>query len=287
MNIIHLPTHRRPRQSKRTPSQHRSNWPTMRIDKATIVSAAVIAVTLAAVVLALYWLSKADKANARDPETQCLVSGKVPLAVLVAVDQTDPLAKAAGDRFSAIMDVIKHKIPRGGRLIIVPFNGDLGTVPIPTFDQCSPGQADEAENAEGSIRLQRQYDRKFSQKVDEVAKSLQNDQSTGYSPIAQQLERIVTDPAIAWHGERCELYLVSDGLQSTAGANIYKGEKMRFPSPVSGMFRHCEVHYFELANPKRFDLQTGASRAALDQWLTANGTRPKMHAPGYAGQPSN
>lgn len=283
MTVVHLHTRRRPQRSIKGSSQ-KPPRPKKQIEKATIWSVAVIILTVIAVVSALYWLSNAEKANARDPETQCLINGNVPLAALVVVDQTDPLAKAAGDRFSAIMNVVKAKIPRGGRLIVVPFNGDLGNAPVPMFDRCSPGQADEAASTEGSARLQRLYNVRFSQKVDEIAKSLQNEQSTGYSPIAQQLERIITDPAIAWHGEHCSLYLISDGLESTPGANIYKGEKVRFPKPVAGLFRGCEVHYFELANPKRFDLQTPDSRAALNEWFIASGSRPHMHAPGYAEQ---
>ena len=280
MNIVHLQTGK-PRTRRLDNRQVRRRGLAGRIDKAAIGWIGAIAASVAGAALTLGWMAETDKAYARDDVTQCLESGEIPLAIVVAVDQTDPLAASAGQRFAAIMNLIKQRVPRGGRLIVVPFDGDLGKSPVPVFDYCSPGTAEEASSTEGSARLQRAYDRNFSVKVDEVARDLQNNHSTGYSPIAQQIDRIFTDPAIARHGDHCEILLISDGLQSVPGANIYRGQAMRFPEPVPGRFAHCEVHYFELANPTRFELQTPANRAALEQWFAESGARPSMHAPGY------
>ena len=81
------------------------------------------------------------------------------------------------------------------------------------FDVCSPGRGAEAnELTEGALPVQRAYEARFLAPLDKAAESLTIPHESAQSPIAAQIMRAASDPAIGWSGEERVLNLLSDGL---------------------------------------------------------------------------
>ena len=239
-----------------------------------------------AVVAMLSWTLLADRARrgvARDPDSLCRLQAPPPAQALVLLDQTDTLAGDSGTRFLRLLRRIKTELPKNGRLTIVPFGGDLGASLAPVFDICSPGSGREADELiEGRATVQQLYDRKFAGRLDRVAEMLQAPRTSAMSPIAEQIERALNDPAIPFSAARRDLYIFTDGLQHTPNSRIYRGAELVLPDPPAGLLRGIRVHYVELANARHPELQRDPVRETWRRWLEGAGGQVSMYAPGYA-----
>jgi hypothetical protein len=239
---------------------------------------------LAAAALGAAWYLKSAETKL-DPETLCPIGVEPVHSVLVLVDQTDQLAAGSGKRFLRMMDNVKADLPRGAKLTIVPFDGDLGHIPEPALEVCSPGTGDQANYVDGRSKIQRLYNSKFAAPLTEVAQALQNTHDSPTSPIAEQVTRIATDSTISWKGRSRTLYLVSDGLENTELSKVYKGNGTRYPADGDRFLAGVTVEYYELVNPKVQHLQTIQTRSALKDWLVARGAaNVRIHAPGFNNQ---
>lgn len=248
-----------------------------------IVAGAAIFLMIGAIAGWLIIGSKEEYASERDPVTLCLLHGQTPKAELTLLDQTDALAADAGQHFTRLIGHIRDTLPRNGRLTIVPFGGDLGQPLDVAFDICSPGRGAEANQlAEGSARLQRTYDAKFSGPLNAVAASLVTPRESDQSPIAAQILRATNDPSINWQGEERVLNLLTDGLENTPESHIYRGGAVHLPPPPPDLLRGVTVNYFELTSAKHHELQTVAVRAAWKAWFEAAGAKVNLYAPGFA-----
>ena len=253
-------------------------------ERLTIILAALGLLLIAGAYVAWTAVRSArDTADMRDPRTLCLANRPTPVADLVALDVTDTLASDAGARFTSLMRNVQDQLPRNGRLIIVPFGGNVGAPLQPAFDTCSPGKGDEADPMwEGKRRVERDYAARFERPLDSVASELLKIEPTGRSPIVEQLERMVADPAIAWRGETRRLTILTDGLEFTANSPVYTTGKVSLAQPPPTLLAGVEVNYVELTNPQHTALQTAALRAAWERWFRAAGaSRVNMYAPGY------
>lgn len=266
---------------------HREAWPSLiedrpRIGGRSLAWGAVSVLALTAMIAGALYADGEQALAARDPETLCRTAVAAPRATLVLLDQTDALAEGSGARFLSLMRRVKADLPRDARLTIISFGGDLGAPLVPVIDICSPGTGSEAnELVESRVSAQRVYDTRFTGRLERLARDLQAPHESPYSPIAQQIERAVNDPALNWRGEARELIIMSDGLQHVAGSGLYAGRPIRLPPPTPGLLRGVTVRYYELANPTRSDLQTAAMRAAWLEWFRACGAEVRMYAPGY------
>lgn len=226
---------------------------------------------------------KADALNRRD-EAHCLVNRPTPVAVLTLLDQTDTLGRDAGKRFDDLMAATLRRLPRNGRLTIVPFGGDLGQSLASQFSACSPGKKGDADPwSEAADDVQWDYENTFLKPLSQVSARLLDARPSGRSPIAEQIERAVSDTAIMWEGQHRELVVMTDGLQFTAGSPIYTGGKFKLPDAPPALLRGVTVRYVELANPTHSELQTAELRKAWEAWFIAAGAEKViMVAPGYA-----
>lgn len=241
-------------------------------------------VALAGIAGTIGWYVKSAETKL-DPDTLCPIGIEPEQAVLVLVDQTDQLAADSGKRFLRIMDNIRAGLPRGARLIVVPFADDLSHIPEPVLDICSPGTGEQANYVDGRSKIQNLYNKKFAAPLAQVAASLQNSHNSPRSPIAEQVTRIATDSTLGWKGRSRTLYLVSDGLENTEISKAYLGKGTRYPPNGEAFLAGVTVEYFELVNPKFQHLQTSQTRSALKDWFIArSATSVKLHAPGFSSQ---
>jgi hypothetical protein len=224
-----------------------------------------------------------DDANARDPATLCPRRGEPPTATLVLIDGTDPLAKANGARFVALMNRLRDETPRNGRLIVAAFDGDLGHPLDVKFDWCSPGKGSETNAVfEGPNAADRSYREHFAAPLDRAIKSLADTQTSPRSPIAEQVIRAVNDPALPWRAPHRSLVVLSDGIENTPAMSPYRGDRFVLPMAPPRLLSGVAVSYIELDTPRDSALQTPEARHTWAQWFTnAGATDLKMFAPGY------
>lgn len=225
---------------------------------------------------------RADRDSARD-DRLCLLHSTPPKSILVLLDETDTLARDSGLRFTRLMDGVQRALPKNGRLTVVPFGGDVGKAPVASYDTCSPGRGSEAGDFEGSAPAQRLYEQRFQEPLAEVSRSLAQARTSTTSPIALQIERAVTDPAIDWTGGGRELVVFTDGLENTATSRIYTGGPIALPTATPGMLAGVTVRYVELTNAKQSARQAREVRTAWFNWFRAAGaSKVIIHAPGFA-----
>lgn len=218
----------------------------------------------------------------RDPATLCVADTSPPRAELTLLDTTDRLAADSGTQLEWLLRRIGDDLPRGGRLTIVPLNGDLGRPAEPAFDACSPGRRSEANSLlEGGARLQRDYDQRFEKPLEAVVRKISRDRPSTRSPIAAQIVRTVTDPVIDWKGDKRVLNIVTDGLENGRGSSAYGSGPVRLPQAPPELLRGVTVNYYELTNSSRHKLQTSEVRNAWKTWLEEAGGTVNMYAPGY------
>lgn len=227
---------------------------------------------------------RASEANERSADTMCLTNRAATASVLVLLDTTDPLARDSGPRFLALVNRIRDRLPRNGRLTVASFDGNVAAPLNQVFDWCSPGQGAEADQAfEGPRSVERQYEQRFQAPLEEAAGDLVKLAPSTQSPIAEQIARAVSDPALGWSGGEREIYVLTDGLQNVPGASVYDGKGVVLPPPAPDLLTGVRVHYVELGNLRRPDLQTSQGRAAWQQWFeNAGASKVMMYAPGYA-----
>ncbi|HEX8572195.1 MAG TPA: hypothetical protein VF759_05540 [Allosphingosinicella sp.] len=226
---------------------------------------------------------RAAEENARNPSTLCLEKGLPPVSTLALLDVTDRLAADSGDRFTRLVQRLRDDLPRNARLTIVPFADDLGQSLAPAIDICSPGRGEEANGSfEGPGRIQRAYETKFQAPLQRIAQRLSDTGASANSPIAEQIVRAASDPAISWSGTRRELTLFTDGLQNTPSSRVYSTGAVRLPPPPPGILQGVTVNYIELTNPRHNALQSAQVRLAWKAWFEAAGAeRVRMFAPGF------
>ncbi len=248
----------------------------------TSLWAAVIVASVAAMIGFAVNRAAADRRGRIDPTSLCSTYETSPRASLMVIDRTDPLARDDAANFTAMVRHVAASMRRNDRLTIVPFDGDLGRTPVAVFDICSPGRADEADDLqEGRGAARRRFEGKFMGPLTETMNGLMTSARSARSPIARQIERIVTSPAIGWRGRERELIVVTDGLENTEESPIYTDGAIRLPTPTPGLLRGVTVKYYLLANARRSDLQRNQVQAAWKAWLEAEGATVEMYAPGF------
>ncbi len=252
--------------------------------RGTIVAVLSLAFLVLILGAGLYFGSRQQIAGERAPATGCLVNAPTPSSTLAMLDVTDQLAAGSGERFSNLITQIRDNLDRDARLTIVPFGGDLGQSLVPVFDRCSPGRGSQADGwNEGPHRVERDYQNGFAARVSRAADRLRSATSSPQSPIATQIERAVSDPAIVWTGANRRLVLLTDGLENTASSRVYVRGRITLPPPRPGLLAGVTVDYVELVNPRHHTLQTSALREAWREWFLASGAeRVNMYAAGYA-----
>jgi len=234
---------------------------------------------------ALAWSAtkvRLEGATRREAGSMCLAGTAPPVANLVLVDATDPLARNSGPRFRALMSKVREATPKNGRLTVATFDGDLGHPLQVRFDACSPGRGRDANAlVEGPRAAERRYREGFQKALDGVSRALADKTSADASPIAEQITRAANDPAVPWRGERRVLTLLTDGLQNTPGMSPYGGDRFALPPAPAGLLTGVTVDYIELANPRSSARQTPAVRQAWAKWLADAGAEVRMFAPGF------
>lgn len=242
-----------------------------------------LALLFVALTTALVVGLRASEANERSTETLCLTNRTTAVSVLVLLDTTDPLARDSGPRFRALVNRIRSRLPRNGRLTVASFDGNVARPLNQVFDWCSPGQGIEADQTfEGRLSIERQYQQRFQVPLERAAASLANVAPSAQSPIAEQIERAVNDPALGWSGDEREIYVLTDGLQNMPGTSVYEENRVVLPAVDPQLLKDVTVHYVELGNLRRPELQNSQGRATWQQWFEdAGATRVLMYAPGY------
>lgn len=226
--------------------------------------------------------AEADRRARIDPVTLCSTYAASPKASLMLVDQTDPLARDDAANFTAMVRSVASSMRRNDRLTIVPFDGDLGRTPSAIFDTCSPGNADEVDDVqEGRRPARERFKAKFMDPLTDQMNTLMKSVHSPRSPIARQIERIATSPAIGWQGRERELILITDGLENTDDSPIYADGTIKLPTLTPGLLKGIKVKYYLLANAKRSDLQLNQVQAAWKAWLEAEGATVEIYAPGF------
>lgn len=237
--------------------------------------------------LVIGFIQRLGHERAADPVTLCRLHQPAPEAVLILVDATDPLARENAPRFRALVEGVRDRLPRHGRLIIAPFGGDLGRPLSSKFDICSPGQRKDADpRTEGAARMQSLYESRFGQPLQGVIEQLSTADTSPISPIAEQIERAANDPALHWTGERRTLWLLTDGLQNYTHS-VYRTGVVSLPRPERRFLAGVKVVFVELANPRDAALQGEDGRAAWRAWLEAAGASVEMRAAGYPDPEAN
>jgi hypothetical protein len=253
--------------------------------------AAGAGIVIMLVLMALWMVgtSRVEEATARNDQTFCLLNRQPPAAYLLMLDLTDTLARDSGKRFDNLRAVLLDELPRNGRLTVVPFGGDLGQSLVAKFSACSPGRREDVDGwRESADDAQWNYDENFRKPLDKIAQELLDEHTSPSSPIAEQIERAVGDPAIVWRGDKRVLIVMSDGLQNTKDSRIYRGAPIALPEPPENLLSGVHVRYIELANAKHSALQTKEVREAWRRWFVAAGAAEvEMDARGYAAGQSD
>jgi hypothetical protein len=242
----------------------------------------VIAASLVGIGVFMVARAEMDRASQREPKTLCLLHAPSRTATLMLVDRTDPLTLSDRENFQAIVRHAAASMLKNDRLTIVPFDGELGRTPVPIFDFCAPGtehEIDEMQEGRGEVR--RKLEEDFLQPLEVKLGELIKPHRTDFSPIAEQVERIATNPAIGWQGEHRVLAILTDGLQYTTSSPIYKDGRIRLPKATRGLLEGVTVRYYLLANAQRSDLQLTQTQSAWKTWFEDAGAEVEIYAPGF------
>lgn len=211
-----------------------------------------------------------------DEKTGCLSNAAPPKSVLYLVDATDRLSPETSDRIRRrILDEV-NGLPRFSKVLVISFGEDEASPLNPIFNRCLPGKAATAGIDEGSGLLERDY-KAFETSLNEMISGLKNMPDSKKSPIANQVVRAASDPVFHWDGEKRELVLVTDGLESS----IYWQNDLKLPNPPEGILRGVEAEYFEIGNMKASRLQRRQMRLEWKSWLERAGATVKITAPGF------
>jgi hypothetical protein len=217
-----------------------------------------------------------QKGVATEEATGCLSSAKNPVAVLYMIDATDRLTRETAQRIrQRILDEV-NALPRYSKVLIAPFGEDTASPLNVVFNRCLPGKAANARADEGAQLLERDY-KAFETALNDVVSKLESLPDSKKSPIADQVVRAASDPVLHWEGEKRELVLITDGLEST----IYWQNNLKLPDPPDGIFRSVSAEYFEIGNAKAVRLQRRQVRLEWKSWLERGGATVKVSAPGF------
>lgn len=215
-------------------------------------------------------------AKQTDEKTGCLSNSAPPKSVLYLVDATDRLSPETSERIRRrILDEV-NGLPRYSKVLVISFGEDEASPLNPIFNRCLPGKASTAGIDEGSGLLERDY-KAFETSLNDMISGLKNVPDSKKSPISNQVVRAASDPVFHWDGDKRELVLVTDGLESS----IYWQNDLKLPNPPEGILRGVEAEYFEIGNMKGGHLQRRQMRLEWKSWLEKAGATVKITAPGF------
>ena len=146
----------------------------------------------------------------------------------VMIDLTDPISKAQEQRLLHELDLIRHKIPKYGRLEIYLINQAAGKSTEPLFAACSPGSGTDISSSlyANPALAQQVWQRQFGDKVAKaLADALKADPSKT-SPLFEAIQftavKAFSTP-IAQASKNKRLVVVSDMLHNTPEVNFFQG----------------------------------------------------------------
>lgn len=213
-----------------------------------------------------------------DQATGCLTQTETPEAVLFLVDATDKLSRPNAARITTHITDIVDRLPRYGRVIVIPFGENQAQPLQPILDLCVPGKGEAARPDEGAQILAKRYD-EFKRTIDELGDDLTEVPDSNSSPISQQMVRAISDDVLHWNGRVRRLVLITDGLQT----GRFRDASGELPAPPSPNFlKGVQAEYFEVGNERDVVQQTRELRQEWIDWFSDAGAEiEEVIAPGF------
>ena len=227
--------------------------PKARKHKQTILGFALLGFgTLLVLVIALIprFLSKAY-----DPQTLCLLEVPLQTHVLILVDRTDPLTPLQSVIFRKLLLRERAALRPHAKLSVFTVTDTTGVLEDQRFSMCSPGHREDANLLyENPQQVQRFFERRFEEPLDQVILDLTGAQVAPQSPIYQSLLKVLRRPDFTWRVPQRRLILLSDLMEHTAAFSHYNTSKFEimltlapFLAPLDLDQVDLEVYYREFS----------------------------------------
>lgn len=207
-----------------------------------------------------------------DPKTLCLSSGPESVTIIV-VDATDRLDPLQREHVRILLDDLKKDVPRNGEIQLYSIGTSAQDLLRPELNICNPGTGADANPIFANRRhLQRQWQTKFSNRVDRVLSGLLSVQPSQTSPIMESIQAVALE---GFAGDRLKnvpkrLFIVSDMLQHTTGFSQYSGQttfdhfkRSEYYLKVRPTLKDVEVELYYI---RRTDGFRGQGRMHIEFW---------------------
>lgn len=201
---------------------------------------------------------------------------------LVVIDTTDRLTAANPARVTLVVRSALRRVPGGGLLGIWALDADTTAEATPAFLGCAPPRPGEANPLlDAANPIARHRSRFEAGALDTVSRRIVSASTADWSPLVEQITKLVTDARIAGRSApEKRLTVVSDLLQASAAGNAYNGP-LSLPQTPPRVLEGWHVRFVQTTNPRDAALQTEAVRAEWRRWAIAAGAvRVTFEGPG-------
>lgn len=212
-------------------------------------------------------------------DTLCPIAG-IDAATVIVIDKTDPFTTA---QLSALKARILH-IRDGLKLhekisIAVLESADGGAVIRPVLAICNPGRGEDASPIYQNPRMaEEQYEARFRQPFERDLEALLTPGTAPVSPIAEAIAEAVSSAYVHSPPASRHLVLISDLMEHTAKASIYRGAltaealKAEISDRASAWLKGAEAEVVVVKRAGEASRQAAARKAWAEMLRAAGAT---------------
>lgn len=231
----------------------------------------VAALLLLSFIGLFFW--KQSQLRPLDEITQCDVKKGPDSVTVLLVDVTDPMTLPQRQDFYNQLERLRNSIPRYGKLAIFKVDATSERLLQPIIERCNPGRGDDTNEYTGNpAKLEKNWEEKFEQPLQEAFESLATASGANRSPILESIQSInLTELSTSALDEKPRrIILASDLLQNTNRISFYGQLPNAEDLAESDQFRMLRTDLrgvdLELWMIQRPDAQQSQPRALIYLW---------------------
>lgn len=195
-----------------------------------------------------------------DPQTLCPIDGP-PTITVVLFDRSDALSVPQQEAMRRHLHLIKEGLVEREKLVIHLVNDTANQLLTPVFSTCNPGRGEGLSYwSANPKKIKQDWDKKFSNKVDQVISDMLQPSSMPHSRIMESIQSVVITDFMLLRDSSKKLVIVSDMLQNTPEHSQYRGITPFSAFKSSAYYRRVQTN-LDGVEVKIFYVNRGAAHA--------------------------